>query len=195
MTSRSHHPLRRGLALVAGTAAAVAAFLALGTAPAQASTCATPGHAYVTKPGAVYLSGYDGDQRFGIPTINTYRGDTFRIGANGIRPLAFVNFFVVDAATGAPATSFFVDGGWGSQTVGSNCVLNEEGPFTISAPDGRYRIRAMYFAGNSGTWVTDQIADLVVSESNRPVRRPPPDPCLAATSAASDLTALLPPPC
>lgn len=167
--------LRRALGLVVAMLAATAGILAAGAAPASAATCATPGHAYLTKPGAVFFSGFDGDQRFGIPTVNSYRGDTFRLGANGVTPVTLVNFFAIDRDTGAPV-NLFPFGDRVSDYSFTNCVLSELGPFTVNLPDGRYRIYASYIAGNINAFVTDQVVDVVVSEANRPVPLPRPNP-------------------
>jgi hypothetical protein len=80
---------RRLRALTAGLlacAAVVAAGLVVGATPAQAATCATEGHAYLTQPGKVYFSGYNGDTRFGVPRITATQGELFRLGGNGINP-------------------------------------------------------------------------------------------------------------
>lgn len=168
-------PWRRAVGLLVAILAATAGVLAVGAVEASAATCATPGHAYLTKPGAVYFSGFDGDQRFGIPTLNTYRGDTFRLGANGVTPVSLVNFNATDRDTGA-AVNLFPFGDRVSDYSFTNCVLSEMGPFTVNLPDGRYRITATYIAGNANAFVTDQVVDVVVSEANRPTPRPRPGP-------------------
>jgi len=188
-------PLRGVLAVLTLLLPAIAV-LALGATPAEASTCATPGHAYLTKPGALFFSGFDGDQRFGIPTFNTFRGDSFRAGGNGIAPGNFINFFAVNQATGQPVD--FTGNGdplfrFTTDFAGLNCVANEVGPFSVQVPDGRYRISAQYSSGNAG-FITDQVVDVVVSESNRPQPRPRPNPCGAAATGGA-ATLLLPSPC
>ena len=175
MTVRPTARLRRRAAgLIAGVAA-IAALGIVGAPAAHAATCATAGHAYLTKPGVAYFSGYDGDQRFGIPTFNTVRGDTFKVGGNGIAPNTFIRFRARDLSTGA-LVDFF-----GPQTAefgyttayNSNCVANEEGPLTITVPNGRYRVFADYLAGNLNQYVTDQVVDVVVTD---PAPPPPPRP-------------------
>ena len=176
MTVRPRSRLLRHAVGLIVSIAAIATIGVVGAPAAQASTCATPGHAYVTKPGVAYFSGYDGDQRFGIPTFNTVRGDTFMVGGNGIAPYTFVRFRARDLATGAlvdffgPGTAEF---GYTTAYNNGNCVANEEGPLTITVANGRYRVFADYLAGNLNQFVTDQVVDVVVSD---PAPPPPPRP-------------------
>jgi hypothetical protein len=95
-------PLRRALSLIACTAAVAATVTVGAAAPASAQTgygCRTAGHAYLTQPGHVYFSGYENDQRFGIPTVNAVRGDTFRLGGNGLQPGTPLTFQAVNVDT------------------------------------------------------------------------------------------------
>lgn len=66
----SPHPGKRPAGLLAALAA-MTTVLVLGAtpAPAQAVVCETPGHAYLTQPGKIYVSGYEGKENFGIPRI------------------------------------------------------------------------------------------------------------------------------
>jgi hypothetical protein len=176
--------LLRVLTLVSLTLGTTAA-LAVGAQPASAATCATAGHAYLTQSGRVLFSGFEGDQRFGVPTFNTFRGSTFNLGANGIRPFDFVTFVAVDPATGAELNLDFFGNGQASFSlpVGENCVANEQ-QFTVRVPDGRYRLTARYSAGNSGARIDEPVVDIVVDESNRPVPTPRPrPPCLSICTA------------
>src|SRR5262245_1948638 len=93
-----------GATLIASLAA-VAALSVIGASPAGATTvCNTPGHAYVTQPGRAFFSGYEGDQRFGVPTLSYVQGtQSFRLGGNGIRPGSQIVFFAINTDTGAAA--------------------------------------------------------------------------------------------
>jgi hypothetical protein len=171
-TSRA---LRRVVASVAAVVAALAAVAVVGTvaaSPASATgRCATAGHAYLTQPGRTIFSGFEGDQRFGVPTVSYTQGtQSFRLGGNGLAPYSYLNFRAVDAVTGAevpfiPGLPFGI-----SLVTGGNCVANEVGPFTFTLAPGSYRIVASYFAGNSGQIVNDVVANLDV------VAPPPPPP-------------------
>jgi hypothetical protein len=55
-------------------AAALTAGLVVGATPAQAVLCATEGHAYLTQPGRVYFSGYNGNKSLGVPRITAASG-------------------------------------------------------------------------------------------------------------------------
>jgi hypothetical protein len=134
----------------------------VGASPAQAQTCVTRGHAYVTQPGRIYFSGYEGDQSVGIPTWNTFRGDTFRIGGNGIQPGTPIRFQAVNIITRAQID--FLPGVRVVETrkAGTNCVVNESGLMSVTAPSGQYRITAIYTSGNAGGPLVDQVVDVVV---------------------------------
>lgn len=105
---------------------------ALTAAPAQAATCRTLGHAYLIFNG-VHFSGYEGDQRFGVPNVTMARGSRFELGGNGIKP-------------GTPIV-FRVEGPGNDETVvgpaGSNCVVNQRA-FIQGAQPGQYRLFATY---------------------------------------------------
>lgn len=140
-----------------------------------------PGHAYLTQPGELYFSGFDGDQRFGIPTFDVVRGERFRVGANGVRPNSGISFTATNTATGA-LVDLFSTGNPGQGFVSgsqSNCVVHESGEFTVNLPDGRYRVVAVYQSGNQlFNTITDQVTDIVV-RAPLPAPPPPPrDPCL-----------------
>jgi hypothetical protein len=82
----SPHRVRRTVALLALATVAAMATGVVAPGVAQAATCKTRAHAYVTQPGRTYLAGYEGDTSLGIPTWRTFPGDTFQIGGNGIQP-------------------------------------------------------------------------------------------------------------
>ena len=94
---------RRALTRIADGAAAVGASLSVGVldAPsAGAARCATAGHAYLTQPGRTIFSGFEGDQRFGVPMVTYAQGaQSFRLGGNGISPGSGVDFFAFDRNT------------------------------------------------------------------------------------------------
>jgi hypothetical protein len=88
------------------------------------------------------------------------------------------DFFAFDRNTGAqvgfvparPAQYF-------TRTARSNCVVNEEGPFTFTLPPGNYRIQANYFPGNNFRLVNDVVANLDVQPAPPPPPYEPPPPC------------------
>jgi hypothetical protein len=121
--------LTRALSMFA-CAVATAATMTVATADAaSAATCRTRGHAYMTQPGRVHFSGFEGDQSLGIPRVLVVRGDLVRFGGNGIRPGTNITF----------GTSIqFTPNGQEFQTrkAGSNCVVNESAAAPITAPPG-----------------------------------------------------------
>jgi hypothetical protein len=166
--------LKRALAVVAAVVAsmaAVTAFAVIGASAASATTfCNTPGHAYVTQPGRAYFSGYEGDQRFGVPTLSYVQGtQSFRLGGNGIRPGSQIIFFAVNTDTGEAAGLVTPGYNYNTRGAGSNCVVNEEGPFVFALQPGNYQVKAAYLAGNSGQFVVDTV-------TNVQVQAPPPPP-------------------
>ncbi len=123
----------------------------------SAARCATAGHAYLTQPGRVIFSGFEGNQQFGVPTVTYAQGtQSFGLGGDGISPGSGVDFFAFDRNTGAQVA--FVPGRpaqFYTSTARSNCVVNQNGPFFFTLPPGNYRIVANYFPGNiSGSSVT-----------------------------------------
>jgi hypothetical protein len=165
---------RRALAVVAG-ALMTGGVLVSGATPASAATCATAGHSYLTQPGRFFFSGFEGDQRYGVPALYTFSFDAFSLGGNGIRPGTSVRFEVTDRATGEPAN--ILSGGRSSYITGAarlNCVVNEEGT-GILAPVGTYRVTAYYTAGNTNAYVADPVVDIVVQPS-APAPEPEPEP-------------------
>lgn len=171
------HTSRRLRALAAGLlagAAVVTAGLVVGATPAQAATCATEGHAYLTQPGKVYFSGYNGDQRFGRPRIVAFQGELFRLGGNGINP--YPNQGRPDITWKATGPTGFIDFFPGVPEYHSfwardNCVVHEEGPFPVTAPPGTYRIYAFYTPGNhpGSPPVLDEVAEVLVLPGLPPI--------------------------
>ena len=160
-------------ALVAlATLAASVAVVAVGAPTADAAGCATLGHVYLTQPGRAIFSGYEGSQQFGVPTVTYVQGtQSFRLGGNGITPGTFIDFFAFDATTGAQVG--FIPGRpaqYPTRNAGSNCVVNEEGPYTFTLPPGNYQIQANYFAGIRRLFIHDVVANLQV------LPPPPPPP-------------------
>ena len=168
--------VRRATAALVMLAALSVAGLGAASPAGATGRCATAGHAYLTQPGRVIFSGFDGNQQFGVPTESFTQGSRwYNIGGNGIRPGTPVGFIVVDRHTGA-----FLGGG---QTLGagSNCVANERAAtFITQLPAGNYQVQATYQVGNTGAWVVnDAVANLDIS----PPPPPPPvdpyqDPCM-----------------
>ena len=163
---------RRVLLALAMFAASLSVVTVGGLVAAPAASCATLGHAYVTAPGRPALpSGFEGDQRNGLPTWTYTQGwESFRLGGNGISPGSFIDFFAFDANTGQQVG--FVPGRpaqYATRAARSNCVVNEEGPYTFTLPPGTYRIVANYFPGNNFRLVTDTLGFLNV-------QAPPPPP-------------------
>jgi len=150
---------------------------------ASAASCNTLGHAYVTAPGRPALtSGFEGDQRNGLPTWTYTQGwESFRLGGNGISPGSFIDFFAFDANTGQQVG--FVPGRpaqYPTRAARSNCVVNEEGPYTFTLPPGTYKIVANYFPGNNFRLVTDTLGFLNVQAPPPPpppIDDPPWNPC------------------
>ena len=176
----SRRPRRQALVALAMLGAVTAGTAISGVAiaaPASATTrCATAGHAYLTQPGRVYFSGYEGNQQFGVPTVTYAQGtESFRLGGNGISPGSGVDFFVFDRNTGAQVG--FVPGRpaqYYTSNAGRNCVVNENGPFFFTLPPGNYRLVANYFPGNNYRLITDVIANINVTPTPPP---PPPPNC------------------
>jgi hypothetical protein len=141
----------------------------VGASPASATSgCATSGHAYLTEPGRVIFSGFEGNQQFGVQTQTYVQFNRqFNVGGNGIRPGISIRFDVINTDTGAFA------GAIQTRAARSNCVVNEEGNtlFTFLAP-GNYQVRASYVAGNSNQFVFgDPVTNLQVLP-----QPPAPDP-------------------
>jgi len=170
----------------------VVASLMVAAAPAQAATCATEGHAYLTQPGKAYFSGFNGDRSLGVPHVTVYQGERFRYGGNGINPFPrYGDTGIVWAAAeidrfGGDVTGQinFLDGFETSyQPARDNCVANELGPYPVTAPTGFYLIRAIYTPGNHpGFTAFDNVVELQVIAP--PV--PSPGPVPGTNSAMSD---------
>src|SRR5262249_16211179 len=117
------------------------------TAHAQFANCRTAGHVYLTQPGRVFssLDQFNG----GTQTVTYTQGtQSFRLGGNGIKPGTFIDFFAFDANTGAQVA--FIPGRaaqYPTRNARTNCVVNEEGPFTLTLPPGDYRIQANAYLG------------------------------------------------
>jgi hypothetical protein len=175
--SLTQRPLRRATALFAALIAAAALAAVLAPAAAQAANrCATDGHAYITRPGGFFFSGFNGDQRFGIPTTTVSTEQSLKLGGNGILPGSRITFQAWNRANGT-VLEFTRGRGLAYSTNGarSNCVVNEES-FRLSLPPGEYRIQAIYNPGNQ-PWmsVVDQVVNLNVV-SPAPVGGPTPNP-------------------
>ena len=159
------HAVKRAVTLLTCIVAVAATLVGVGASPALAATCATPGHAYVTQPGRVYFSGYDGDGRFGVPTLTTFPGDTVRLGGNGVQPRTDIQFSAVNIITGGPIDILPGIRVLTTPRAGSNCVVNEIGPYFVTAPSGSLiRIIAFYDSGNDGFYARylDQVVNLEV---------------------------------
>jgi hypothetical protein len=81
-------------------------------------------------------------------------------------PGTTIRFQAVDMATGLqidsiPGYQLYATGG-----AGTDCVVNEQGPVTVTALPGRYRITDIYRPGSLATGGKDlinQVAELQVS--------------------------------
>ncbi|MGW6012518.1 hypothetical protein [Streptomyces sp. NPDC055210] len=168
MTLHAHpRPLKLTLTLLACAALTVAVPTGVATPAQAADRCNTAGHAYLTQPGKIYFSGYNGDQSLGVPTFNTFRGDTFRLGGNGILPGTTIRFQAVNVDTGAQINFYRGQPVYTTRGAGGNCVVNEERPLTVTAPSGTYRVTALYDPGNTPPItpgdIIDQVVNVVVS--------------------------------
>lgn len=190
---------RRLRALTAGLlacAAVVTAGLVVGATPAQAALCVTEGHAYLTQPGKVYFSGYNGNKSLGVPRIVATQGELFRLGGNGINP--FPIYGRADITWSASGPAGFIDFFPGVRNYHSvwakdNCVVHEEGPFPVTAPPGLYQIFAIYNSGNrppgAANVVLDEVAEMQVLPAPTPPQpSPAPTPQLSSSGAAAALT-------
>ena len=162
-------PFRRVAGLVAALAA-VATVLVAGASPAAADVCSNDvlGHAYLTQPGSVYFSGYNGDQRFGIRTVVVEQGEQFRVGGNGIKAATEISFLATKS-DGSGINFLNNVHEYETQPARDNCVVHEEGPYRVTAPPGLYRITATYAPRNSAvpggpppTGVVDQVVNVEV---------------------------------
>jgi hypothetical protein len=175
MSHLSPQALKRAVVGVATLGATLTAG-AIAAPSASAARRNYPGHVYLTQPGRAIFSGYEGNQQFGVPTVTYTQGSqSFRLGGNGISPGTFVDFFAFDRNTGAQVG--FVPGRpaqYATRAARSNCVVNEEGPFTFTLPPGNYRIQANYFPGNNPRLVTDVVTNIDVLPAPPP---PPPSTC------------------
>ncbi|WP_214105161.1 hypothetical protein [Acrocarpospora catenulata] len=144
--------MRTRIALLA-LALATASGTALSATPASAAVCATLGHAYFIYPadGFNYMSGFENDKRYGVPTIFAFRGSFFQVGGNGIKPGTPITFTAVTGMFGA-------NSGAVTTNAGGNCVVNQvPNAFAIgNVPNGTYTVRATYRAGNSGAFIVNE---------------------------------------
>lgn len=69
---------------------------------------------------------------------------------------------------------------YATRAARSNCVVNEEGPYTFTLSPGTYKIVANYFPGNNFRLVTDTLGFLNVQAppppSDPPILRPAAGP-------------------
>jgi len=179
---RLSHALRRtgvsgllSLALLASVAAMGA--VDAPAAHAQFANCRTTGQVYLTQPGRAFssLDQFNG----GTQTVTYTEGtQSFRLGGNGIKPGTFIDFFAFDANTGAQVG--FIPGRaaqYPTRNARSNCVVNEEGPFTLTLPPGNYRIQANAYLGMFAyNYSTVPVVNLHVLPAP-PASPPVEDPC------------------
>lgn len=165
----SPHLRKRLAALLAGLAMTTVLTVGVTPAPAQAAVCATRGHAYLTQPGRIYFSGYEGDTSVGVPRIVAFQGEFFSVGGNGINPKDNMDFEAFRAPQPFEETGTRINflNNYSYYTTGmarDNCVVHEEGPYRVTAPPGTYRIFATYQSGNNPRRgdIFDVVADMVV---------------------------------
>jgi hypothetical protein len=189
----SPHPGKRPAGLLAALAA-MTTVLVLGAtpAPAQAVVCETPGHAYLTQPGKIYVSGYEGKENFGIPRIVAYQGQLFHLGGNGILPDSKINFESFRYPGPGETSGTRIDvlpslSNYYTRDAQDNCVVHEEGPYRVTAPPGRYRIFATYRSGNNTARgpIPDVVADFEILQG--PVPSPAPTPLPLSDADAESL--------
>jgi hypothetical protein len=138
---------RRILAVLLLTlVAALVTTTTAGLQPARAAAgpCGNLGQAYViTQSGTVYMSGCEGDQRFGVQTISLQRFDVVQLAGNGIKsgtPITF-KLSVPDGSTETYTTT----------NAGKNTVVPQEPNsyfFKGTAPLGLYTFSANYTSAN-----------------------------------------------
>jgi hypothetical protein len=116
--------------------------------------CNTPGHAYIVRNGQVYFSGYEGDERNGVPTLYINRGYHVTVGGNGIKPGQQVFFYFYDDAGNQWSSAT-------SHTANSGCVANER-EITINLPRGHYLAKAYYQSGNTDLTYFDRVTFIQV---------------------------------
>jgi hypothetical protein len=187
---RASRRLRAFTAGLLACAAVVTAGLVVGATPAQAAPCVTEGHAYLTQPGRVYFSGYNGDKSLGVPRITAVQGELFRIGGNGINPFPIYGRpNITWTATGPDGFIDFFPGvrHYSSIWAQDNCVVHEEGPFPVTAPPGLYQIFATYTSGNHpGVLRLDEVAVVqVIPRPIPPVPSPAPTPLPSSSEVAA----------
>lgn len=185
ITSRPRRSWLRVLAAAMLVGAAALTGLS-SAAPAQAATCVTEGHAYLTQPGFVYFSGYNGDRSLGVPRLIVEQGERFSYGGNGIGPSALDGVREINwqaariSGLGGEVIgqiNFLNGQEVDDQAAGDNCVANEKGPFPVMAPPGFYLIQASYTPGkHPGMFVRDRVVELEV-------RRGPQTADVAASTA------------
>jgi hypothetical protein len=162
MLRASPRLLHRAAGLIAGLAV-ITGVQVIGVTPAEAEQiCHTFGHVYLTQPGRVYFSGYEGNQQNGIPMVVASQGELFRLGGNGLQEGTTIRFFAQRVPgpgqeSGTPINFLTGSRDYVTQPARENCVVNEEGPYRLTAPTpGRYRVFAEYTSGNTIDPVTGQ---------------------------------------
>jgi hypothetical protein len=128
---------------------------------AHAAGCVTLGHAYYIKlpSGFNYMSGFEGDKRYGIPLVEVRRGEPFQLGGNGIKPGTGIRFYNASGVMG----SEFGNQSFNTTNAGSNCVVDQtrNNGLIGNVPNGTYRVRADYQVP-SRSIVGDPVVDLKV---------------------------------
>lgn len=173
LSKRSVRRAAGAASAVVATAGVLTAVGAVAASPADATVCNQPGHAYLTQPGRIIFSDYDGTltDPAAANTISVVQGNaSFRVGGAGQRPGTNITFQAVDRSNGAVSTIFPGRTSYTTRGAGSNCVVNEEGPMQLSMPPGSYKILAYYTDGNTGNFINGDIVAVVN------VQAPPPPP-------------------
>lgn len=132
---------------------------ALAATPASAAgPCGNLGHSYlITQSGSLYVSGCQGDQRFGVQTISLQRFDVVQLAGNNIRPRTSITFTirVPDGSTQTIVTTAADGGG----------VVRQEPNtyfFTGSAPLGTYQFFSAYTAKTGAVVNSEHVVNVAL---------------------------------
>jgi hypothetical protein len=143
--------LRKLFALSVVTIAASAA-----VAPAaNAAFCDQLSHGQMSYNGGVYFSGYEGDHRFGVPTVTLGRLEKDVTVGGIVMPGTTARFELFNASGGLETRTF-------SLTAGDNCVSNEVVlRKDIFFSSGTYTLKSRYVSWTTGSPRDETVATIV----------------------------------